>query len=127
MRVREVWIQVDGLAKQLDGRALLSLLFLVQQVTSAQVEVVRGHIARALSMQTTRVPGQQLDLEGLHHVACDFLLDGEDVLCVALEDLRPEVKTILDLDELCSDAHALAGFAHATFEKGLDIEESAHL
>ena len=56
----------------------------------------------------------------------DLVLHGEDIAGVALELLRPLVKTGGDVDELHGDAQAVAGLAHAALEQTTDSELAAH-
>ena len=125
MGMREGRVEAYRLAKQFDCGPLLRLLFLVQKLAAAQVEVIRGEVARALAVQARYVFVQQLNAERFDDVTRDLILDGEDILHLAIERLRPEMEAVRHLDELRRDSHPIAGLAHTAFEKRLDIEEPA--
>ena len=82
---------------------------------------------RLVRCQDWRVPrlrrlGGQRDLKGARNRLGDVVLDGEDVGQFAVVAFRPQVITVLGVNELCGDADASARPAHAAFEDGADAE-----
>ena len=59
--------------------------------------------------------------------ACDFVLDGKDVLEVAVIAFRPDVVAAGRLQQLHRDPQAVPGAAHAAFQHVTDAEFAADL
>jgi hypothetical protein len=57
----------------------------------------------------------------------DLVLDGEDVLELAVVALRPDVPVGLGVDELDGDAHPVARLAHAALRDILHLQRLRHL
>ena len=60
--------------------------------------------------------GDQLNAERVRDLARDLILQREEVGEIAVIAFGPDVLAGLGLDELRSDADAIAGFAQAAFE-----------
>ena len=73
-------------------------------------------------MPRLRRLGGQRDLQGAGNRLGDVVLDGEDVGQLAVVAFRPQVITVLRVDELCGDADASARPADTPFEDGADAE-----
>ena len=67
------------------------------------------------------------DLESRGDGLRDLILHREDVRHLAVVALRPEMKTIGDLDELRRDSDAVARLANTPLENMLDVEPPADL
>jgi hypothetical protein len=52
----------------------------------------------------------------------DLVLDGEDVVQLAVVGFRPQVAILHRVDQLGSDAHPVAGLAHAALEDVVDLQ-----
>ena len=52
----------------------------------------------------------------------DFVLHGKNIGELPVEGLRPEVVTVLDIDQLRRDAKLGAGLANRTLEHSVDVE-----
>src|SRR2546430_8405354 len=74
-------------------------------------------ISRAALFRGGRLPGKELDLQRRHDRAGDLLLHGEHVREIALECLRPEMRTAARLDQLGGDPDAISRFADTAFEQ----------
>src|SRR6476620_10539843 len=60
-------------------------------------------------------------------LAGDLILQIEDVLCLPLESIRPQMDLCQNINQLCRDANPIAGLAHASFEYVLNPSLLAHL
>ena len=56
-----------------------------------------------------------------------FILEREQIAELAIVVLRPQVKAVVAVDQLCGDANALAGAAHAALEHDADVEVAGNL
>ena len=70
---------------------------------------------------------QQRDLELLHHVGRDLVLDREDVVELAVVGLRPQVRVGAGLDQLRGDAHRVARLAHRAFQHVRHVQRARDL
>ena len=84
-------------------------------------EVVRVGLRVGLARLRRRA-AEQLDLQFHDHGRRDLVLDGEDVAEIAVECLRPGMRTVGGANELRGDANAICGLAHAAFEQVRDAE-----
>ena len=91
---------------------------------SFEHRLVRGEDWRVPRLR--RLGGQR-DLKGARDCLGDVVLNGEDVGELAVVAFRPEVITILCVNELCGDADASARPTHAAFEDGADAERFGDL
>ena len=57
----------------------------------------------------------------------DFVLDGKDVFEVAIVTLGPDVFVVDGVDQLCGDAHPVAGAPHAALDHVAHAESFADL
>ena len=64
-----------------------------------------------------RLRREQLELERRDHRLGDLVLHREDVGEIAVELVRPEMRSTCRLDQLGGDAHPRAGLAHAALEQ----------
>ena len=62
------------------------------------------------------IPPQQLQLQRFGSGLGDFVLYGKYVIHLPIVCLRPELKTIVGLDQLCRDADMVALAAHTPLE-----------
>jgi hypothetical protein len=93
---------------------------------AAQVQIVGRCVAGAATFDSRRIGWQQLHTQCIDDMPRDLLLDGEDVFDLALESLRPEVKTVRGIDELRGDPQSIAALAYAAFQERLHIEQAPH-
>jgi hypothetical protein len=72
-----------------------------------------------------RAASQQRHLQGPRHRACDLVLDPEDVVQLAIIGLRPQVKAIGRIDQVCRDPDPVACLPHAALEERCDLKSPA--
>ena len=82
------------------------------ELDGLEIKRVRLGIGRAC----LRRRAEQRDLELLHHVGRDLVLDREDVVELAVVGLRPQVRVGAGLDQLRRDPHRVARLAHRAFQ-----------
>ena len=87
-----------------------------------QVEVVRLDIVRAPPLDRLLFPGEQGQLQRADDGLRDLVLDGEDVIEVAVEPFGPQVIARRSVDELRGDPHALPGLSDAALQHVADIQ-----
>jgi hypothetical protein len=93
----------------------------VPEIPAAQVEVVRLHAGgRGLH-------AHELALQRLGDRAGDLVLDGEDALQLAVVGLRPEMESVLDVDQLRGDAQGVSLAAHRAFQERVHAQVGADL
>ena len=63
----------------------------------------------------------------IHNGMRQFILQGEQIAEIAIVILRPEMKSVVTVDQLRGHPNALAGAAHAAFENHADIEVAGNL
>ena len=89
-----------------------------------QVQVVGVNIGTCKLLQTHFIFTQQGDTQSLGDLVCDFILYRKDIVQVPVIGFRPQVVSVLDIDQLRGDAHTvtLVVLAHAAFEDRLDTQ-----
>ena len=87
-----------------------------------QHESVGVGVARAALCDGLLLVRQQLESHRPDDRLRDLVLQGEDVVQVAVVALGPDVIAARAFDQLGGDAHALAGLAHAALEHMTDLE-----
>jgi hypothetical protein len=96
-----------------------------------QQQLVGGHhTGRRGDLQSGGVTRRQPWQEVPDDRAGNFVLDGEDVVQLAVEAFRPQLETTLRVDELRRDSHLLAVFADAAFDHVRDsqpLRDRAHV
>jgi hypothetical protein len=103
-----------------------SRLGVAREVEAAlEVVVVRLEVGRR-RRQRVLVPHQP-QLERVRDGARDLVLDGEDVLQLAVEGLRPELVAVGDVDQLDVDPDPVADLPDAALEHRADTELVADL
>src|SRR5579859_2176176 len=116
VRRREVGIRIDGLLKVLGG---CSLLF-ITRASPLQVYVV---IALEVGVQNLRFDWlrlsrwvrSQLSADLARDFFSDLPFERENIPHISFVSIGPEMLVRCSLDELCGDAHAIAGSLHCTF------------
>ncbi len=92
-----------------------------------QIEIVCARINGFLRNQRLAATAPQLHLQLVGNRLGDFILDREDAGQLAVVFLRPQVIAAARVDQLRGDAHFVAGFLHAAFQHGRDIQHFADL
>ena len=94
-----------GLLERLSG-------VLPPELAGLQVQRIGLGIGRA----RLRRGAEQFDLQLPDHVGRDLVLDGEDVVELAVVGLRPQLGAGRRIDQLHGDPHRVAGPAHRAFQ-----------
>src|SRR6185436_3556457 len=94
---------------------------------SAQIQVIGVQVFRALTLGTLDLRLAEAWLYSRHDAEGDLILEREDVAERAIVSLGPDMGTGRRLDELASDADAVASLAQAAFEHVPDAEFAADL
>ena len=125
--VRIAGVELDRPLEQAQRPGVvLALAAMVQHLAGEDAlvgrHVVGGQPGRAVARRRLDPPRQGGDDRGR-----DLVLDGEDVLEVAVVALGPEVVVGLGVDQLHGDAHPLPDLAHAAFDDVLHAELGGEL
>ena len=93
----------------------------VDQLASPDDKVVGLEVSRPVSLLLhTQTPQQSFD-----YLSGDFILNGEDVLHVAVEAFRPQLFAAARVDQLSVDANASRSAPCATFQQVTDAKVSS--
>src|SRR5262249_19498296 len=99
----------------------------IEKVPPLQVVVVRLDILGRALRQTSLVDRKQPYFQRLGDGARDLVLNGENILHLAIVAVRPQVVTILDVDQLRRHADLAAGLPDAAFQNGSYSQRRADL
>ena len=72
--------------------------------------------------ETTFLPLGKRKSQRIEDIAGNFILNGEDVFDLAIEPLRPQLITVLRIDQLDGDSQSVSGFADAAVKERLNAE-----
>ena len=106
------------------SRRLLEVFFppAIPEVAALQDGVVGLDVRVCGAAGAALADPEQRDLQRRRHRLCNVILHREDVGQLAVVGVRPEVKAVSNLDQLCRDPHAVALFAHAAFENRARVQ-----
>src|SRR4030042_3325966 len=90
----------EGFLKIINGLQQILFSALVPEVSALQIQIIGLKIPCSLLNKRRLLFAQNLDLQGVDDGACYVILDGEDVLHFLVVLLRPELETVLRVDEL---------------------------
>jgi len=94
---------------------------------ATQVRIVGLGILRVAAADNLLLLRGQPQVERIGNFQCRLFLNGEDVLQVSVEILRPDVEARRTVNELRGDAHAVLRFAHAPFQNVAHAQFAADL
>src|SRR5436305_10775840 len=94
---------------------------------SSQHKIVSAETIRTLAFDALDLDLAQIRLDRADHVHRDFVLKIEYIAIRPVVAFRPEMDTGRGLDELGSDPHPIARFAHAAFKNVVDAELASDL
>src|SRR5712671_4657341 len=80
------------------------------------MEIVSGQIAGRPIRRSADLGDLQCRLDNAGDTDRDLVLEVKNVIERTVEVVSPEMRTPSGLDQLCSNAHALAGLAHGAFQ-----------
>src|SRR5437867_10068805 len=95
----------------------------VPGVPAAQIKLVRLDVIRMTLAKRLVLRRGQFEFQLIDNVSRDLVLDLKNVLEVSIVAFRPDLITIVGVDELSANAHSLIHSAHASLEDGLHIQE----
>ena len=122
MRQREPGILSHGTLEE-RARALERLARpVVQEIPSAQVKLIRIGVDRVALAQPLAFGAAQPDAQGGGQFFRDLRLEDERIGDGATEDRSPELRTVLDIDELGANDEGATSFEDAPDEHRLDAE-----
>src|SRR4051812_34836714 len=108
MRARIVRIACECLLEILDGTTERRGRPQVRCLTSAQAELVCLEVLRRTCDERHRcVLDAERHLKLIDDASRDLVLNGEDVVEIAIESLAPELKAIVRIHELDGDTHPI--------------------
>src|SRR3984957_2715631 len=110
-----VWIEFDGVTERAKSLDVGLAVRLVVEDLAGQDVFVRSHIRRRLSLDAIVPCGLDATKQGRSDRRGDFVLDGEDILKLAIVALGPEMCLGLAVDELNSDPDPIPCLADASF------------
>src|SRR5262249_59606061 len=94
----------------------------LEKLTSTQIKFVRLNIRRRWLEETTFLPLGEGKSQRVENTAGNLILNGKDVLDLAIEPLGPKMIAVLCFDQLDHDPQTVSGFADAALEKRLNAE-----
>src|SRR6516225_3738280 len=94
----------------------------LEKLTATQIKFVRLNIRRRWLDETAFLPRREGKSERVENAAGNFILNGKDVLDLAIEPLGPKMIAVLCFDQLDHDPQTVSGFADAALEKRLNAE-----
>jgi hypothetical protein len=109
----EIRVELDGLLEHLQA---VVVIFAASVIAAAQIKIVGLRIFSGLAGDGFFFLRGQRDAQSLGDAACDFFLDGENVLELAVVALGPHRMARGRFNQLRGDAHPAAGAADRTFE-----------
>ena len=122
---REVRVEFDGLFQSFNGTQHGCRRELLGQRTAAQEFVERLHVGRATD-ETPHLADAEADTQRRRNSVGNFVLDRKHVPVRSFVGVRPQVKSGLNIDELCGDAQLAAFLAHTAFEYVSDRQLSSN-
>ena len=122
-----VGVELDGPLVHLPGKFPVEAVELIEIFAAAQVEIVGFHIPGGHVLDRASLFGAEGDFQSFHDAFGDLVLDGEDILELAIVAFGPEPVAVMDIDELDGDAHPVAGLADASLHDLVNIEMLADL
>jgi hypothetical protein len=116
-------IDDNGAGKHLAGKLEPLLPELVEELAALEIEVVGLDVdLGGLLDHLLGLAGAQGHVQGVDDTLGDLVLDGKDILELAVEAIRPEAVPVRDVDQLGGDAELVGRFANAPFEHRADVE-----
>src|SRR6266404_483571 len=103
-----VRVELDGLLKITERLLTLASLGPRQIVAAFEISLVSSRVYWASIAQVSFLLGRKFDLYFIGYRHSELLLQDQDIPEIPLIVLSPEMRLILDLDELSANAHAIA-------------------
>ncbi len=122
-RVRPILL--DGLREHLARELDPGPVGVIKELPPAEIVVVRDDVPRRDPLDRAALPVGELDPERRDDAPRDFLLDGENVLELAVELTRPEMVPVRYVHQLARHPDPAADFSYAAFHHRLDTQFAA--
>src|SRR3974377_1009193 len=129
MRASVVRIEFDGApeTRVRFGEHLAISFVPTHQLAAFQEEIVSIHVLGAAAGDQGLLALAKLNLQRSDDLLREFVLHREYVGEIAIETVRPNVRTVGSVDKLAGNAPAIAGLAHASFQHVAHAELAADL
>src|SRR5262249_61803551 len=99
----------------------------LEKLTSTQIKFVRLNIRRRWLEETTFLPLREGKSQRVENAAGNLILNGKDVLDLAIEPLGPKMIAVLCFDQLDHDPQTVSSFTDAALKKRLNAETLPNL
>ncbi len=109
----KVLVELDGLLEHLQG---IVHIFAAGVAAAAEIKIIGLGIFGGFDTNDFFFLRSEGNAQGVSDAASDFVLDGENVLKLAIIALGPNGMPGGTLDQLCSDAQAVSGAANCAFK-----------
>jgi hypothetical protein len=123
----KVWIALDGALQHRFGLDTRLLRRVPPALAAAQKVVMRRGIAGGFAGEPAAFRISQIQGESAHDLLRHLVLDGEDVVEIAVVAFGPKVTAAGAVDQLCRDPHSVARFADAALHNESHPELAAHV
>src|SRR5581483_2978604 len=110
-------IHRDGLIEVINRLLPSQARVLIKEVLTFQIEAIRLWIDRRRGFMRS-----YQDINPPRDVGRDIVLEIEYLAHIAFIGFSPEVHVSRDLNQLCSNANAIAGAGHRAFHDSVDVE-----
>ena len=92
----------------------------MQELPSAQIKTMRLDAGRGPASDPFAFLPQQAHFQRVHDGQRDLVLDTEDVVDLVVVGIRPQMKSVIGLDELRSDPYPVSRLADAALQQMFD-------
>ena len=99
----------------------------LKKLTSTQIKFVCFNIRRGWLEETAFLPLRKRKSQRVENTAGNLILNGKDVLDLAIEPLGPKMITVLCIDQLDHDPQTVSGFADTAVKERLNAETFPNL
>ena len=127
MRLAVLGVDLDGSPGK--GLRLVHVLAAHREPLDLRLDHIAPGVegARRLAVEKTGLGQQEARLQRPDDALSHLVLDGEDVVEIAVVLVRPNVVAAFGVDELGGDSDAIARLAHAAFQDITNAEVGRHL
>src|SRR5688500_16309618 len=116
------WIELDRALEHLPSELMRAAAMLMEELPTPQVNLVRLHIRRGYLLDRLLFVFGQHYTQGGDNARCNLILDGENILQLAVITLGPELSVVAGIHELRGEPESLTRFAHASLEHSSNLK-----
>src|SRR5687767_6278912 len=116
------WIELDRALEHLPGELMRAAAMLMEELPAPQVNLVCLNICRRYLLDRLLFVFGEHHTQGGHDAGCNLILDGENILELAVITLGPELSVVAGIHELRGEPESLTRFAHASLEHSSNLK-----